>query len=574
MINEKSVDVDVEASVPVQSNKEEGTLAVRILDPQSWSRKEYLFLTGGILIQAVMYAFEVNLMYNCIGNITAIFKASSLSSILPTILQILSAALVPFYTKVSDVTGRAEALTFAMFFYLVGYTIQGTSDTFLQFALGQIAYGIGSTGMATLTQVLIADTTLLINRGIVFALWDLPSGAMIFITNPLTNPLSNVVMHPDLNWRNVYLIIGLVALVGAIAVLTPLWHLQRKGERKFKSSGEIIPRRSIRWLLHEFDTVGALLITLGMSLTLVPMILARTFEGNWSNPRILAMFICGVIFLVLLVVWETKFTDRPIMSMKIWGNRTAFGGLVVGFVMTVMASMNWQYYTLYLVVSRDIDFQRALLLERGYQLAYLVFQLGTALLMKRFNTLRPFIWVGIVVHTIGIGLMIPARHPDSSDFFVVITQTIVGAAGGMAAIASSVAVTGVVARKDLATVIGATQLMGSFGSAFGSALSGGIWTQYLPGRLAMHITGPYDESLAMNDPLVYIPSLDALTRRQLIEAYSDSQKLMSIISCSIAVLACVCAFMMQHVDLKQDQEQQDRIANGTHEKQIIEEVKN
>lgn len=161
MINEKNVDVDVEASVPVDTNKQEGSLAARILDPQSWSRKEYLFLTGGILIQAVMYSFEVNLMYNCIGNITGIFKASSLASVLPTILQILSAALVPFYTKVSDVTGRAEALTFAMFFYLVGYTIQGTSNSFLQFALGQIAYGIGSTGMATLTQVLIAGTSFL-----------------------------------------------------------------------------------------------------------------------------------------------------------------------------------------------------------------------------------------------------------------------------------------------------------------------------------------------------------------------------------------------------------------------------
>jgi len=573
MVNEKNVDVESPETVHVK-HTQEGSIASKALNRQFWSRKEYLFLTGGILTQATMYAFEVNLMYGCVGNITAIFEASSLSSTLPTILQILSAALVPFYTKVSDVTGRAQALTFAMVFYLIGYTIQGTSNAFLQFALGQIAYGIGSTGMATLTQVLIADSTLLINRGIVFALWDLPSAAMIFITNPLIDPLSNIVMYPDLNWHNVYLIIGLIALVGAIAVLTPLWHLQRKGERRLKDAGEVVPRRTIGWLLHEFDTVGALLITLGMSLTLLPMILARSFEGNWSNPRILAMFICGVIFLFLLVVWEVKFTDRPIMSMKIWGNRTAFGGLVVGFVMTVMASMNWQYYTLYLVVSRDISFSSALLLERGYQLAYLVFQVGTALLMKRFNTLRPFIWVGIVIHTIGIGLMIPARHPDSSDFFVVITQTVVGAAGGMAAIASQVAVTGVVAKKDIATVVGATQLMGSFGSAFGSALSGGIWTQYLPGRLAAHITGPYDEVMAMNSPLIYIPTLDAVTRRQLVEAYSDSQKLMSIISCAIAVCACFCAFMMKHIDLKQDQEEQDRIANGLPKTEVIEDSKN
>lgn len=111
---------------------------------------------NSVLIQAFVYSFEVNLMYNCLPYVTNMLQATSLASILPTILQILSAALVPFYTKVSDVFGRAQSLTVAMIFYIVGYIIQGTTNSFLQLALGQIFYGIGSTGMLTLTQVLIA----------------------------------------------------------------------------------------------------------------------------------------------------------------------------------------------------------------------------------------------------------------------------------------------------------------------------------------------------------------------------------------------------------------------------------
>ncbi|KAI8362500.1 major facilitator superfamily domain-containing protein [Mortierella sp. GBAus27b] len=489
-------------------------------------------------------------MYNCQGYIVAMFEASSLISILPTILQTLSAALVPFYTKVSDVVGRAQALTFSMFFYLLGYLIQGTSNSFLQYALGQIAYGIGSTGMLTLTLVLIADTTPLINRGIMFSLWDLSSGINIFTTQALTDPLT---IGKGANWRNVYLIVGLISLVGAFVLLVPLWYVQRQVHKNATPP----PRRSIRWLLHEYDTVGAVLITAGMSLTLLPMILASSFEGNWKNPTILGMFISGVFFFALLAYWEIKFTDRPIMPMRIWMDRTCFGGLVVGFFMTVMAAMNWQYYTLYLVVSRDLTFGRALLLERGYQLAYLVFQLITGFLMRKYNRVRIFVWVGIIVHTAGIGMMIPARLPTSSDALVVASQTIVGAAGGMAAIASTVAVTGAVAKKDIATVIGVTQILGSFGSAFGGALAGGVWTQYLPGRLAKHITGPYDLDLAMNSPLEYIPSLDAVTKGQLIDAYADSQMLMSIISMSLAVFACLCTVMMKHVDLRNDDQHED-----------------
>ncbi|KAF9125428.1 hypothetical protein BGW39_007410 [Mortierella sp. 14UC] len=523
----------------------------KILDPSRWTRKQYMFLIAGVLFQAFVYSFEVNLMYNCIPYITVFFKVTSLTAVLPTILQILSAALVPFYTKVSDVFGRAQSLTVAMIFYVIGYIIQGTANSFLQFALGQISYGIGSTGMLTLTQVLIADTTSLINRGIVFSLWDLPSAMNVFTTNRVGELLTE---RPGSNWRNVYIITSVLSVVGAIAVLTPLWHLQRKTQKQ----GTIIQRRSIAWLLHEFDAIGALLITLAMSLTLLPMILAKSFEGNWANPKILGMFCTGVVCYGLLAFWEIKFTNRPIMPMRIWANRTCFGGLVVMFFMTVMAAMNWQYYTVYLMVSRDLGPADALLLERGYQVAYLVFQTLTGLLMKRFKTLRPFIWVGIVIHTIGIGLMIPARAPDSHDAFVVISQTIVGAAGGMANIAASVAVTGAVDRKDIAVVIGVTQILGSFGSAFGGALAGGVWTQYLPTRLLKHVTGPYNEYDAMNNP-TYIAGLEPITKRQIIEAYGDAQKLMSIMSVSLAVFACVCAFLMQHVDLTQDQNAEEEI---------------
>ncbi|KAF9999247.1 hypothetical protein BGZ65_005372, partial [Modicella reniformis] len=499
----------------------------KILDRSLLSRRQYQYLVAGMLIQSFVYSFELNLMLNCQGVIAATFEASSLISILPTILQTISAALVPFYTKVSDVVGRAQALTFAMVFYLIGYTIQGTANGFLQFALGQIAFGIGLTGMTTLTHVLIADTTRLVNRGILFALWDLSSVINVFTTQPLTDPLT---INPGANWRNVYVISGVLSLVGAIAILVPLWYVQKKVEMK----GYKTERRSIGWFLHEYDAVGALLITAGMSLTLLPMILARTYEGNWKNGKILAMFISGVICLALLAFWEIKYTDRPIMPMRIWMNRTCFGGLVVNFFMTAMAAMNWQYYTLYLVVSRDLTFGKTLLLERGYHVAFLVFQFLTAILMKRYNTCRPFIWVGIVIQTAGVGMMIPARLPTSSDAFVVISQTIVGAAGGMAYIASSVAVTGAVARRDITTVIGVNQILGSFGAAFGGALAGGVWTQYLPGRLAKHITSPYDEFLAMNSPLEYIPSMDATTKGQLVDAYADSQMLMSIISMSFA----------------------------------------
>ncbi|KAF9281589.1 hypothetical protein BGZ74_002324 [Mortierella antarctica] len=560
---EKGDNVDVidhvdHADAPIPASK--------ILDRSLFSRNELRILMGAILVNAICHSFEVNLMYSCIGYVISVFEVISLGSILPTILEIMATALVPFYAKFSDVVGRAQALTIAMVFYLLGYTIQGTSKAFLQFALGQISYGIGSTGLLTMMQILMADTTRLVDRGILFAMWDMPTAVMVFVINPLINPLT---INEGANWRNIYIIIGVVAGFGAVALLIPLWHLQKKAERVTASRGQKILRKDIRWLLEEFDAVGAVLITLGLSLTLLPIIIAKSHEGNWANPKILGMFFSGLIALVLLVFWEVKYSKKPIMPMRIWTDRTTFGGLAVIFFFTVMNAFNYGYYGIYLVVSRNVDFAESALLERGYQVVWPIAELATGLLMKRFNTYRPFIWAGIVIHTIGLGLQIPARKPDSSETLVVAAQVIAGGAAGMANVAAIVAITGSVAKADVATVIGASRVLNSFGYAFGSALSGGIWTQYLPDRLAKHIVGEYDEYKAMNNYLDYIRDMtvsDPVKKSQLVEAYADSQMLLLIVAMCIAVPVAVATFFMRDIDLhKKDAEEEAERINAESE---------
>ncbi|KAG0345270.1 hypothetical protein BG004_003824 [Podila humilis] len=522
-----------------------------VLDRSKWTRKEYLIIYAAILFQSFVYNFEATFYYSAVSYLAAYLVSTSIGAILPTILQILRAAMVPFFIKLSDVVGRAESISLALLIYLVGITIQGASTSFVQVAVGQIFYGTGSTGVLALTQVLVADTTLLIDRGLMFALWDVPSIASGFISQALTDPLT--LPRPgerEDKWRMAFVVMGVASVVGAGVLLAPLWRLQQKAKR---DKTRIIQRRNFRWLLREFDMVGALLLTAAMSLILLPLILANSYEGNWRNGSIIGMLCAGLVSLILLVVWESKFTDRPIMPMRIWGNRTAFACLVITLVFSIMSSVNYQYLALYLVVSRDITFGQAFLLERGWPVVGTIAEVVAGLLMKKFNSCRPFVWIGIAINVIGVGLMIPARLPTSSDAFVVISQAIAGGGYGIAVIATSVAVTGIVEPKDVATVIGAQQVLSSIGGGIGGALAGGVWTQYLPTRLDKYITGDYDKKLALNDPLKYIPNLDPVTKGQLVEAYADSQMLMSIITACLAIICFACALMMQHVDLLQDQ---------------------
>ncbi|KAG0232800.1 hypothetical protein BGW42_007883 [Actinomortierella wolfii] len=552
-------DVDTEVDTQPQ------TSASKIIDRSLLTRRELRILITAIMIQAFIRSFEVNLMYSTIGFVSAVFQSSSIANILPIILEIISAALVPFYTKISDVIGRSQAMTIAAFMYLAGYAVEGTSNSFLQLALGQIVYGVGSTGLMTLAQVLMADVTSLVNRGILFAAWGMPSTVNVFIANALLDPLT---IAPGANWRNIYAIIGSLALGGFIILLVPLWHYQLKAEKRSASAGSRPEKRSISWLLTEFDVVGAILITMALSLTLLPIILARSYEDNWRSPKILGMFFAGILSFVLLAVWEIKFSTRPIMPMRIWANRTSFGALAVGFFLVVMNALNYNYLTLYLVVSRDLSFGDALLLERGYQVIYPICELITGFAMKRFKICRPFIWLGLFIHAIGLGLQIPARRPSSSAAFIVIAQIIAGGGAGIANNASMVAVTASVVKDDLATAIGVVHILSSFAYAFGSALAGGVWTQYLPTRLAKHITGEYDERLAMNDPLEYIKHLEPVTKSQLIEAYADSQMLMLIIAIALSVPVCISTAFMRPIDLSKEEKEEEPLTQALNDPDV------
>ncbi|KAG0347430.1 hypothetical protein BG005_000169 [Podila minutissima] len=528
-----------------------------ILERKNMSKREFYWLWAGVLIQALCISFEACLTQGIGGFVANYFGVTSLTAVLPTILAVLSTALVPFYTKVSDVFGRAGSLTYAFTSYIVGLIIEGSAQSFLQLAIGQIFYGMGLTGIQALSQVVIADTTSLLHRGIMFAMYDMGNVANIWIAQALIDPLT--LGGAADKWRIGYIVMGCVSGFGALALLLPLWYVQLSLKRRKVAQP---PRRNLRWLADEFDIPGAILIILALSLTLLPLVLARRVENNWKSPIIIGLFCSGIVCFILLFIWEGKWAKRPIMSIKIWTNRTAFASLMIMFLLKVLGNVVWQYLTQYFVVSRDMTFGESYLLVRGFQMAWLIFQLIAGLIMRRYKKARLLVWIGIFVYVLGVGLMIPARHQDASTFLIVASQTVAGAGGGLAHLACSVLVTGVVHKKDVATVIGASQILVSFGSAVGNALAGGIWTQYLPSRLSVHVTGPYDQNRAMNDPLKYVKYLEPVTKKQVIQAYSDSQKLMSIIGLGVAALTIVCAAMMQHVNLEQDQDTQDRIALG------------
>jgi len=76
--------------------------------------------------------------------------------------------------KIANVFGRLEAFSFSILLYVVGYIQMAGSNNVKTFASAQIFYSAGFTGLQTLQQIYIADTSDLLNRALVSSLSDIP----------------------------------------------------------------------------------------------------------------------------------------------------------------------------------------------------------------------------------------------------------------------------------------------------------------------------------------------------------------------------------------------------------------
>ncbi|KAG0071481.1 hypothetical protein BGZ89_010495 [Linnemannia elongata] len=531
---------------------EEESWSGRALDRSKWTRKEFITLMVCAVFASYLFSVDYNLNYMVINIPLNLFNSSSLAAIAPTISNILTIVLVPFYAKFSDVIGRAEVITIALLLQVMGYIVQTSSHNFEQLTIGGFVASVGSTGYSCLQSIIIADVTPLKHRGIFISLMDLSSLINIWVGQAIVGHLAT-----EEKWRLGLIICTCLVAVGAVSLVSPLWYLQRKGERTLGGR----PRRTFNWLWKQFDFVGAILLAGTLSLLFFPLITARTYEDNFKNPLIIGCLCAGAVALAVLLVWNAKYTTKPMLPKRIWSDRTIMGAICGSIVSSMMVSMNYTYFYNYLVVTRNIDFPKAFLLARGYQMAYYIIAPITGFLMRKFMVTRRFIWTGLIIQTIGTILMIPARLPGSSDFFVVASQAVVGLGDGMTSLASMVSITGSVHRRDYAMAISVNLMMTSIIGSIAGAVAGSVWTQVLPQRLKYHVVGEYDELKVMNNA-VFVRSLSEPMYSQVVAAYGDAQKVLSIISASLVVVAGLFTLMMKKVDLSLDHDAQDAKFGG------------
>ncbi|KAG0185420.1 hypothetical protein DFQ28_009377 [Apophysomyces sp. BC1034] len=479
---------------------------------------------------------------------------------LPIVLAILQTALLPIYSKVADMLGRAEAYSFSILFYMVSFVVMATASNYDTIVGGKAIYAIGHGGCIILAPILIGDLTSVVNRGLFQALYTLPS-----LLNFAATPFAAEALLNINQWRWVYGMIPLILLVATAPLLTGLWHAEYKVKKSglLESKNDLstpVEKKSISeralWFVTEIDLMGSLLLVAGLYLILLPMVLARARWGGWSSPTTLGTLISGVVAWILFGFWEWKMARKPIISVGRWESRNPLYGVLAASILHLINATNWQYLLTYLQVSRRASPKKATFMQRSYVMTSIVVQVAVGYCMKRTRVWRPFVWIGCGLLITGVALMIPARLPTSSDAFVVISQVVAGVGAGFLEIPIMVAVQSSVPHSDLAIVTSLFQLGHSVGVSVGSAMAGAIWNSMLPNELAKYVPGQFDSRKIMGS-IKYALDLPQNQYEGVVMAYGEVQKTLSIIAVSISVFVFIFSLPMRSFGL--DQLEEDRV---------------
>ncbi|KAI8137641.1 major facilitator superfamily domain-containing protein [Fennellomyces sp. T-0311] len=483
--------------------------------------------------------------------------------VISTVSSILKSVLFPIFSRLSDMIGRNEIYSFSFVFHVISFVILATAQNFDAIVGGRVVSTIGEVGLTIMGFTLVGDMTTTMNRGFYHGLLQFPLLINYFVSPIVAEELA----EKQNKWRWAFGHLPLVLLVCELPFLFIAWKVQarvhkssqwleykqERAEQKRLESDHGLFGTLKRYLIT-IDIVGSTLMVGALTMTLLPLILARSEWGGWQTATTLGTLCGGIVAWILLAIWEWKFATQPLVPMHRWPNRTPIYGAIAMAWVTLVASINWMYFHSFLQVTRRATITRSTYIRNGYRVAYTFVQPFIGLLMMRTKKWRPYLWGGMVLFILGVGLMIPARQPSENDAFVVITQILAGAGAGAMDNVIITAVQSSVPHNDLAMVTALFQFTGSIGGSIGSTIAGAIWNQILPDELAKNVPGDFSLQRAAGN-YMYVWGLPEHQFDAVVLSYGNAQKILSIVSVCLCVISIGFLVPMRSFGLDKPEEQ-------------------
>ncbi|KAJ7193809.1 drug:h+ antiporter [Mycena pura] len=481
--------------------------------------------------------------------------------------SILLAIGKPLFAKLTDAVGRAESIAIALFFYVLGYTVNATTPNMAGLGVGSCIWVLGYSGLQIALQIVIADVTTLRWRPVVSSL---STGGWYFINFYANGQITAKLTVPGgLGWRWGYGIYALCYILALSPIIIVLLWAQRQAKAQGKITGnapaEAKPPLSarLRAFAEDVDAVGLLLLAATLALifracpslsaalrfVFVPVVLAGGSYATttWHNPAVPAMMVIGGFFaLPLFIFWEAKRASHPVVPLRLLRNRTILAACAINFFDFV--SFYLTYAELYGFVSATTQWKIGDLVyySNAQSLSLTFFGLGWGVIAGALKTgYKASLIAALAIRIIGTGLMFYARtHTNTAA--LVMTQIIQGLGGGIASVTSQIGAQGAVPHQDVALATAALLLSAEVGGVVGTAAAGAIWVNRLPVEIANHVPSLNGTEIAgfVGAPTL-VRGLAGQAYADMVAAYSQTMRMLLIPGIVVAIIPLAAAFFVK-----------------------------
>ncbi|KAJ7046973.1 drug:h+ antiporter [Mycena alexandri] len=511
-----------------------------------------LFISLGLA--AYIYALDGTTTYTYLPYAVSEFGSHSLLGPIQVTQGIIIAVGKPVIAKIADVGSRGTAYCSVLLFYVIGYAVIATAQNIQAVTAGIVLYAIGFTGLQLLTQVVIADITALKWRGLVLSLNSVP-----FLINAFVGSNISAAIIERAGWRWGYGMFVILIPIGLAPLITTLLWSERITRRR--GLGRPREPKKAHWqrildTAEELDVIGLLLIGASVSLTLLPLSLARHTTTGWNGAAMLSIFLLGIVLIPVFAWWDFKWAKYPVIPFRFVANRSVVGASLIGALDFMAFYLTFTYLYSFVIVVKDWKLINTTYFMQTQTITMTLCGILTGLYMHRFRRYKMLLIGGLVVRLMGVVLMLRSRGADGSNFELFMTQVLQGIGGGIATLSIQVSSQASVPHADVAMVTAVVLLITEFGAAGGGAIAGAIWSDQMPSRLAKHL--PFLSQMERN--ILFGSITEAASkprgdpvREGVIAAYSDVMKTMLLVGATVSILPVLVALTMPDLYLGDEQ---------------------
>ncbi|KAM0716124.1 hypothetical protein Q7P37_008638 [Cladosporium fusiforme] len=524
---------------------------------QVWPRWALYLTYAWVWIIYFIDALEGPTGWQLAPYVTSDFQLHGLTAVTSVVAQLVAGMFRLPLAKILDVWGRPEGLAICVVLMTIGSIMMAATNSVQMYCAAEVFSQAGGNNRNYVLSVLLADTSQLKNRGLVFAYIASP-----YLITTFTSGFFAQSMLNGPGWRWAFGIFAILHPLLNLPLFILLMYYQRKGIKAglvtFQNSGRTI-LQSIKYYSIECDVFGLLLLVTGLAVFLLPFSLfpyqGATLNEQWSSALVVSMLVVGFAVIIAFVIWEWKFAPVTFIPFHLLKDRTVLGCSLIAAILFVEFYIWNSYFSSFLQVVPGLD-----LVQTGYVIN--IYSMGSCFwsfiagLILRYT--GDFKWqslgFGMPLTLLGVVLMIVFRQPEVNVGYLVMCQLFIAFGGGTLVIAQQVGAMAATTHQYVAVVLAILSVFNAIGGAVGASIAGAVWGGTFSSDLArfLPVESQANATSIAGDLTVQLSyPLGDPTRIGIQNAYGNSQRIMLIAATAITCLGFPAVLMWRAIDTRQ-----------------------